>query len=61
MIEKAYMILDQTTMQSLADRRREALKLYLRSCIDVQDWHGVSDAANDLRELEAEQRGLGRA
>jgi len=22
------------------------------------DWHGVSDAANDLRELEAEMRSL---
>jgi hypothetical protein len=23
--------------------------------IAIQDWHGVSDLANDLRELEAKQ------
>jgi hypothetical protein len=33
--------------------RRTALIAYLKSCIDVGDWHGVSDAANDLRVLEA--------
>lgn len=30
---------------------------YLESKVAVADWHGVSDAANDLRELEAEKRG----
>jgi hypothetical protein len=25
----------------------------LYACIERRDWHGASDAANDLRELEA--------
>ena len=29
------------------------LKSYLLSCVERADWHGVSDAANDLRVLEA--------
>lgn len=28
---------------------------YLQVMIAIQDWHGVSDVANDLRELEAKQ------
>lgn len=27
---------------------------YLKMKVEEEDWHGVSDAANDLRELEAE-------
>jgi hypothetical protein len=34
--------------------RRDALIAYLREAADVGDWHAVSDAANDLRVLEAE-------
>lgn len=30
------------------------LLAYLRSCVDRADWHGASDAANDLRVLEAQ-------
>lgn len=30
---------------------------YLKAKVAKEDWHGVSDAANDLRELEAERRG----
>lgn len=30
---------------------------YLLAKVARADWHGVSDAANDLRELEAEERG----
>lgn len=33
--------------------KRRALIDYLRMKADEADWHGVSDAANDLRELEA--------
>ena len=29
---------------------------YLQVMIARRDWHGVSDAANDLREMEAEMR-----
>ena len=31
-----------------------ALVTYLLAKVEVQDWHGVSDAANDLRVLEAQ-------
>lgn len=34
--------------------RHAALVAYLRVKADQADWHGVSDAANDLRVLEAE-------
>jgi hypothetical protein len=30
---------------------------YMQVMIARRDWHGVSDAANDIRELEAEQEG----
>ena len=30
---------------------------YMHVMICRRDWHGVSDAANDIRELEAEQDG----
>jgi hypothetical protein len=33
---------------------REALIVYLKCKVDLSDWHGVSDAANDLRVLEAQ-------
>ncbi len=45
---------DDTNMIKLrAQRHRGVLIAYLRSKTDIGDWHGVSDAANDLRELEA--------
>lgn len=30
---------------------------YLKMKVEQADWHGVADAANDLRELEAHERG----
>jgi hypothetical protein len=36
--------------------QREILIDYLHVMIARSDWHGVSDVANDLRELEAERR-----
>lgn len=33
--------------------RRKTLLEYMRVKMDEGDWHGVSDAANDLRVLEA--------
>jgi hypothetical protein len=35
--------------------QKEILLDYLQVMIAIQDWHGVSDVANDLRELEAKQ------
>jgi len=40
---------------TLADQRATLLA-YLRMKVDAADWHGVSDAANDLREIELELR-----
>lgn len=39
----------------LFEERRRLLISYLKMKVDEGDWHGVSDAANDLRELEATQ------
>ena len=38
------------------ETQREILIEYMRVMIARSDWHGVSDAANDLRVLEAEQK-----
>ena len=37
-------------------RNRQILILYLLAKVEEEDWHGVSDAANDLREYDAFQR-----
>jgi hypothetical protein len=37
------------------EKNREAYTAYLLMCVRLGDWHGVSDAANDLRVLEAKQ------
>jgi hypothetical protein len=36
--------------------RKETMIRYLLHKVGEQDWHGVSDAANDLREIEVELR-----
>lgn len=38
------------------DFQREILMHYLQVMFARADWHGVADAAMDIRELEAEQR-----
>jgi len=38
------------------DTQRLILIEYMRVMIAREDWHGVSDAANDLRVLEAEEK-----
>jgi len=45
----------------LLARMRQTLVAYLHDKVADEDWHGVSDAANDLREVDAELRGLIRA
>ncbi len=37
------------------EQQHIALVEYLRVKVDLGDWHAVSDAANDLRVLEARQ------
>lgn len=39
-------------------RRRANYIVYLKDRIEDEDWHGGSDACNDLRELDAEIREL---
>jgi hypothetical protein len=38
------------------DTQKEILLDYLQVMVALQDWHGVSDVANDLRELEAKNK-----
>lgn len=42
-----------TTNAIKSDLRKQTLIDYLRMKTDEHDWHAVSDAANDLRVLEA--------
>lgn len=42
----------------MTDRDRQILIDYLHLCARNEDWHGVSDAANDLRELDARTAAL---
>jgi hypothetical protein len=37
-------------------QHRNTLIHYLEHKVKICDWHGVSDAANDLREIEVELR-----
>lgn len=37
------------------EEHHRALVEYLKAKVDQADWHGVSDAANDLRVLEAQK------
>lgn len=32
------------------------LETYLKTKLEIRDWHGVADAAMDIRELEAQLR-----
>ena len=47
----------QTISESEYEKNRAAYVEYLLMCVRLGDWHGVSDAANDLRVLEAKQEG----
>jgi len=38
------------------ETQRKILIAYLQVMITRGDWHGVSDVANDLRVLEAEEK-----
>jgi hypothetical protein len=40
------------------NERRRRLILYLEMKVEDQDWHGVQDAASDIRDLESELRGI---
>lgn len=40
---------------------RETVIAYLNLKVAAEDWHGVSDAANDLREMDAREGQPGQA
>ena len=40
------------------DARRQLMVSYLVMKVGEGDWHGVQDAASDLRDIEAEVKGL---
>lgn len=54
---KGFVHVGGTRLDTLYDRRAVYVQ-YARHRIDDEDWHGVSDAANDLRELDVEIRML---
>jgi hypothetical protein len=33
--------------------QKQTLRAYCQSKMDADDWHAVSDAANDIREIDA--------
>lgn len=39
------------------EERRERMLIYLQMKVDERDYHGVADAAMDLRDIEAEIKG----
>lgn len=40
------------------DHQRQVLISYLKVKMHTEDWHGVADVAMDLRELDAEKKGM---
>lgn len=42
--------------QKVLEERKDLYITYLLEKVKEADWHGVSDVANDLRELEVEMR-----
>lgn len=44
------------TSEKYQEQRTKLIE-YMKMKIDQQDWHGVSDAANDLRDLDSEWKG----
>ncbi len=35
------------------EHKKEILVTYMLLKVELEDWHGVADVANDIRELEA--------
>ena len=40
------------------ERHRPTLIAYLKMKLEAEDWHGVQDAASDLRDVDSELDGL---
>ena len=45
--------MDELLVEKLNERKR-LMVAYLRLRLDLADWHGVMDAAADIREIEAQ-------
>lgn len=43
----------RSELVQLYTRRRSAMIAYLALKVEEQDWHGVADAAMDLRDIDA--------
>ena len=43
-------------MDARLEQKKTNLIAYLMDCVMSEDWHGVADAAMDLREVEVEIR-----
>lgn len=43
---------------SKLETRRNQMKSYLQLKVDEEDFHGVQDAASDLRDIDSEMRAL---
>ena len=41
------------TMETTSEKKKQILITYMLLKIELEDWHGVADVANDIRELEA--------
>jgi hypothetical protein len=48
----------RTERMAFLERKREAVKADLYLKFQDSDWHGVADAAMDLRGIESELKGL---
>jgi len=52
----------ETTHSTLLDQhrfQRETMLAYLRLRVEMQDWHGVRDAATDIEVIEGKLQLLG--
>jgi hypothetical protein len=46
-------------MKAELEKRRELMIEYLKDKVILEDWHGVMDAAADIREIDAKLSVLG--
>lgn len=46
--------LDFKDIKEKLQKRKEGMVRYLLLKVDEEDWHGVADAAMDIREIEAQ-------
>jgi hypothetical protein len=54
-----YLIFKQSLDQITPQLDIDVMVAYLLLKVKQRDWHGVSDAANDIREMEAREKNGG--